>query len=96
MIGLHLIHEVTSPQAFADLEEKNEQLEEDFHKAFEMLPKYKQKEFANIVSLNSQEIWGHSMSFIIRVLLGSFLVGGCVATITGVTYYHASKQIRNR
>ena len=30
----------------ADLDEKNEQLEEDFNKAFEMLPKYKQKEFS--------------------------------------------------
>ncbi|WP_320673620.1 DUF2062 domain-containing protein [Prochlorococcus sp. MIT 1341] len=53
----------------------------------------KQENFPNISNLDSQEVWSQSLSFIVRVILGSFIVGGIAGTLSGAIYYHILKKL---
>ena len=51
-----------------------------------------QENFPKIGNLDSQEVWTQSLSFIIRIILGSFVTGGLAASITGSIFYQLLKK----
>ncbi len=52
----------------------------------------KQAIIPKIIELNSQQIWSQGLAFILRILLGSAIVGAIAGSLTGVVFYGLLKE----